>query len=229
MTVLITKALLVASKTKKGGYSKKQIELAKSLPDNGIKPMSKLVGRIVEDEWWEKFNRLQTRREALIERKENRRLAQIERSKPINAMSPNIGSWDWKPLPTDVPRLKVVSSKKGKNQGRKQEKRDAIARTPDSEFYISKEWRALRVRVLEKYDCMCMMCGRSPKIHKVVIHVDHIKPRSKHPELCLSFDNLQLLCEDCNLGKSNKYETDYRPDDIRIFHNSKTTANDGNL
>jgi 5-methylcytosine-specific restriction endonuclease McrA len=58
-----------------------------------------------------------------------------------------------------------------------------------------------------------MLCGRSKRKHGVVIHVDHIKPKSKYPELALEYNNLQLLCEDCNLGKSNKYETDYRPEE----------------
>ena len=43
------------------------------------------------------------------------------------------------------------------------------------------------------------------------MHVDHIKPRSKYPRLELDFDNLQVLCEDCNLGKSNRYKVDLRP------------------
>jgi hypothetical protein len=45
------------------------------------------------------------------------------------------------------------------------------------------------------------------------MHVDHIKPRSKYPDLELSRQNLQVLCEDCNLGKSNKYEDDWRNSD----------------
>ena len=61
-----------------------------------------------------------------------------------------------------------------------------------------------------------MMCGRSPKVHGIILHVDHIKPRSKYPELELDITNLQILCEDDNLGKSNRYETDYRPDDDEI-------------
>ena len=79
------------------------------------------------------------------------------------------------------------------------------------DFYKSKQWRFLRAKILEKYECKCMMCGHSPKEHDIVIHVDHIKPRSTHPHLQLREDNLQLLCEDCNLGKSNKYQTDWRP------------------
>jgi len=42
------------------------------------------------------------------------------------------------------------------------------------------------------------------------MHVDHIKPRSIHPDLSLSFGNMQILCEDCNVEKSNLHETDYR-------------------
>lgn len=83
---------------------------------------------------------------------------------------------------------------------------------PDVEFYISDEWRKLRARVLEKYKCKCMMCGRSPRDHGIVVHVDHIEPRSKRPDLQLDFKNLQLLCDDCNLGKGNRFNTDWRPD-----------------
>lgn len=100
-------------------------------------------------------------------------------------------------------------SKKGKNRGKNKKHKFKV--TYRDSFYSSKEWRELRVRVIEKYESKCMMCGRSPKIHGIVIHVDHIKSRSKYPLLALEFNNLQLLCEDCNLGKSNKYETDWRP------------------
>jgi 5-methylcytosine-specific restriction endonuclease McrA len=44
-----------------------------------------------------------------------------------------------------------------------------------------------------------------------VMHVDHIKPRSKYPHLALRESNLQVLCEACNLGKGNWDETDWRP------------------
>ena len=53
-----------------------------------------------------------------------------------------------------------------------------------------------------------MVCGASGK--QTVLHVDHIKPRSKYPELALDPNNLQVLCKDCNLGKSNLYNTDWR-------------------
>lgn len=122
-----------------------------------------------------------------------------------------MGDWSWQPKEEDIPKAKF--SKSNKNQGKRKVKRQRINRQDDDQFYLSREWRELRVRVLEKYECKCMMCGRSPKIHGIVIHVDHIKPRSKYPELSLVFENLQILCDDCNLGKSNRYETDWRPGD----------------
>ena len=70
-----------------------------------------------------------------------------------------------------------------------------------SEFYGTKEWRELRWKVLIESDGRCVYCGRSRNKHGVTIHVDHIKPRSKYPFLELEKSNLQVTCEDCNLGK----------------------------
>lgn len=75
------------------------------------------------------------------------------------------------------------------------------------EFYLSKKWHKLRKKVLKKYGKKCMKCGETSG----VIQVDHIKPRSKYPELELSFNNMQVLCILCNKEKSNKNEMDYRP------------------
>lgn len=95
---------------------------------------------------------------------------------------------------------------------KKQKKLDYQSKAKDKKgFYSSKEWLELRYRVLRNYEGCCMCCGRSRKRDKVVIHVDHIKPRSKFPELELQYDNLQLLCAACNKGKSNKDTTDWRP------------------
>lgn len=79
----------------------------------------------------------------------------------------------------------------------------------EDDFYNSQPWRELRYQVLSHYDNRCQKCGAT-KTDGAVIQVDHIKPRSKYPELELEFDNLQVLCRDCNMGKSNKFEDDYR-------------------
>lgn len=78
----------------------------------------------------------------------------------------------------------------------------------DKDFYITREWREVRYQALKLSDGRCACCGRS-KDHGVVLHVDHIKPKSKFPHLALTLSNLQVLCEDCNLGKSNKDDTDW--------------------
>ena len=77
-------------------------------------------------------------------------------------------------------------------------------------FYDSKEWQKARYFVLRKYGGKCQLCGRSYKEDGIVIHVDHIKPRSKYPELELDKNNLQVLCKDCNLGKMARDEIDWR-------------------
>ena len=55
----------------------------------------------------------------------------------------------------------------------------------------------------------CVLCGSPPTVGKP-LHVDHIKPRSFFPELELVISNLQVLCADCNLGKSNFDQIDWR-------------------
>jgi 5-methylcytosine-specific restriction endonuclease McrA len=74
------------------------------------------------------------------------------------------------------------------------------------DFYQSQEWREVRYEALVRNGRRCLACGCSDK----QLHVDHIRPRSKYPHLALSINNLQVLCVDCNLGKSNKDKTDWR-------------------
>jgi hypothetical protein len=76
-------------------------------------------------------------------------------------------------------------------------------------FYWSDEWRAVRYVALRRSRGVCELCGTPPSVGKP-LHVDHIKPRSKYPELELDASNLQVLCADCNLGKSNRDEIDWR-------------------
>ncbi len=76
-------------------------------------------------------------------------------------------------------------------------------------FYWTDEWRAIRYLALKRSQACCDCCGAHPCPGKP-LHVDHIKPRSKFPELELELSNLQVLCMDCNLGKSAKDDTDWR-------------------
>lgn len=74
-------------------------------------------------------------------------------------------------------------------------------------FYSHPAWIRLRKQVLDHYGCRCMKCGYEDASNCV----DHIKPRSKFPELELDFNNMQVLCSMCNLIKSNRNYIDYRP------------------
>lgn len=102
------------------------------------------------------------------------------------------------------------------DKARKAQKRKwrAAIRKPDDGFYKSDAWRALRFGALKRSDGKCVLCGRSHREHAVILHVDHIKPRSKYPQLALDASNLQVLCEDCNLGKSNRDTTDWRGSNV---------------
>jgi hypothetical protein len=73
-------------------------------------------------------------------------------------------------------------------------------------FYTSTAWLRLRYMAFQRYGRKCVACGTK----EGAMHVDHIKPRSRFPELALDFSNLQVLCKACNLGKSNKFEDDFR-------------------
>lgn len=77
------------------------------------------------------------------------------------------------------------------------------------DFYSSRAWKILRYQAFERYGNRCACCGATPS-DGLVMHVDHIKPRSKNPELALDIENLQILCEDCNVGKINQWDTDWR-------------------
>ena len=76
-------------------------------------------------------------------------------------------------------------------------------------FYESPRWLDLRYRVLNKSGGCCKLCGCRASADNP-LQVDHIKPRSKFPHLELAESNLQVLCRNCNQGKSNKDDTDWR-------------------
>jgi 5-methylcytosine-specific restriction endonuclease McrA len=77
----------------------------------------------------------------------------------------------------------------------------------DNDFYNSGAWKEVRYQALLMSRGVCMAC----KNDRRKLHVDHIKPRSKYPELELNLDNLQVLCDLCNVGKGAWDKTDWRP------------------
>ena len=71
-------------------------------------------------------------------------------------------------------------------------------------FYTSSEWRLVREQVIQEQGRVCQECG-SPIKDDFDLTVDHIKPRSKFPELALDKSNLQVLCRKCNSAKGAIY------------------------
>lgn len=84
-----------------------------------------------------------------------------------------------------------------------------VIKKTKKDFLDSREWKILRYQAFEKYGNRCQCCGSTPE-DGVKMHVDHIKPKSTHPEIALDLNNLQILCEDCNVGKINQWDTDWR-------------------
>ena len=78
-------------------------------------------------------------------------------------------------------------------------------------FYRSYGWRRLRVDMLEanreRYGIPTRECCLATATRQW--HVDYARPCAQtHPALALEPANLQVLCQDCNLGKSTRYATD---------------------
>lgn len=62
---------------------------------------------------------------------------------------------------------------------------------------------SLRYDILRRDNFKCVICGKNAQ-DDIKLHVDHIIPIAKGGKTVVS--NLRTLCEDCNLGKSDKYD-----------------------
>ena len=78
-----------------------------------------------------------------------------------------------------------------------------------SEFLQTYAWRTLRYKALKAVNGRCECCGASPQ-NGARLNVDHIQPRKRRPDLALDPYNLQVLCDDCNAGKGNWDQSDWR-------------------
>lgn len=67
-------------------------------------------------------------------------------------------------------------------------------------FYTTNDWRTLRAKVIRRDGKVCQGCGIVIKSERDIT-VDHIKPRSRFPDLALEISNLQVLCRSCNSSK----------------------------
>lgn len=65
-----------------------------------------------------------------------------------------------------------------------------------------------RYQAFQVYGMKCMCCGVGK--NELPLELDHILPISIYPEKEFEFNNTQILCANCNSGKSNKDFTDFR-------------------
>lgn len=143
--------------------------------------------------------------EEMIERQKRRLIsAKAELESAADAKARHIAAMKVHQHNVNILRLE---GKKARTVARS--KADSSSGAAKSDFYNSGRWRQLRYKALSTQERRCACCGASPE-HGATLHVDHIKPRSTHPELSLDISNLQILCSDCNLGKSNFDDTDFR-------------------
>lgn len=94
-------------------------------------------------------------------------------------------------------------------------------RIPSNNEYVAEQRRlvtpSLRYDIMKRDGFRCVICGRGAD-DGVKLHVDHIKPVSKGGKSTPS--NLRTLCQDCNLGKSAKYDSDnsaYSIDELELY------------
>ena len=85
-----------------------------------------------------------------------------------------------------------------------------MARDFSREFYNSKQWKKCRASYISSVNGLCERCLDNNKMvpgievhHKIYLSPDNIND----PEITLSFENLELLCESChNKEHMTKYD-----------------------
>lgn len=92
------------------------------------------------------------------------------------------------------------------------ESKDYEIMVQSEKMIISKENRVIplgiRYKILERDNGECKLCGKNPERNGVILHIDHILPYSLGG--LTEMDNLQTLCSDCNIGKSNKSQKSWK-------------------
>jgi len=101
----------------------------------------------------------------------------------------------------DIP---VYSENATKIELTEYEEKDILSKGIDEKNTVKP---GIRWQVFERDDFKCVACGVSAA-DGAILHVDHIIPRSKGGKDVI--DNYQTLCHTCNIGKSNKSQTDLR-------------------
>ena len=150
-----------------------------------------------------------------VEDQSNDRIFRIGQKKPVFVYYPLAVHPDYRDESFDIVLDNLLKSKKQMREQTllpsepdEQQKKEFYRTVTQGEemyadnqgsFYKSEAWKDLRKTVFQKYSPICGRCG-----NKNNLEIDHVKPRSKYPELELDFNNLQILCHDCNHRKGTK-------------------------
>lgn len=69
---------------------------------------------------------------------------------------------------------------------------------PRVRFERSPEWKRVREEFWSHNERVCSVCGGEAD------QIDHIKPKSRYPELALEMSNLRPICWPCNREKATR-------------------------
>ncbi len=117
----------------------------------------------------------------------------------------NLANLTTRPGPTDSATTSAADTNRPLTGGRIAERPRAQRLLPADAQPADKRDPSigLRFKVLQRDRFRCQLCGRSPATELgCKLHVDHIVPYSKGGKT--TFENLQALCAECNVGRSNR-------------------------
>lgn len=80
--------------------------------------------------------------------------------------------------------------------------------------------REIKVQLIEEAHRKCIYC-ESPVRHVYAGDIEHIRPKSKFPDLTFEWDNLGFACQECNREKLDRWPEDPTP--INPFKDEPST------
>lgn len=168
------------------GFTLKQQELVKELGESAkAKWVRRMIGKTVPAVWWDKFVAAGSSKRIATYTKEG---VAVSKGPVLFFKSQN------------VQHAKRELRKAGVEPMQAHEGQAFIPKRQREELFSDPVYKTVRAAVL-RASPWCKMCGRRPP--RVVLNVDHVIPLTVDWSRRMDPNNLQVLCEDCNQGKSN--------------------------